>query len=126
MKNVFKSILVVLGLSLAGTAFGQVELLEYKAVGVNNGAGNYQYWQPQQTQQPQPEYRIVGGYYYDRFANAYKRVKIKINSVSSYGQSQVYLRGVFNSSFNAWTNDNTAASKINAMIDGVAIANEFE
>lgn len=110
--------------TLAGTLFSfivysQVPFVTYEAVPNDRQQNTYR-------QQQQPQYQITSGYYYDNFTKAFKRIKIKINSTSTYGQPQVYIRSVYNAQYNMWSDCNNKASKVNIQLDGETISNSFE
>ena len=138
-KNVIAFIFCLVSLF----SYSQVPFVSYQSVPLpeygtsSNRSSNqyqrerpsYQQQQPifqQQQQQQQPSYQATAGYYYDEYSRSTKRVKIKINSISAYGQPQVYLRGLYNSQLNSWSDCNIQASKVNSTFDGETTANNFE
>lgn len=113
-------------ITLAGALFSfivysQVPFVTYETVPNNGKQSTYR-----QQQQSQPQYQTTAGYYYDNFTKDFKRIKIKINSISTYGQPQVYLKGIYNVQYNMWSDCNSQASKVNMQFDGETIANNFE
>ena len=73
---------------------------------------------------PKQSFPVVGGYYVNN--GNLKRIKIKVNSVSNLGQPSVYLRGVYDASYNMWNDCNTQAYRVEESLDGEYLANNFE
>lgn len=102
------------------TSYSQVPFVHYETV-PNNGNSNVY-----NRQQSQPHYQMAAGYYYDNYSQNFKRIKIKVNATSIYGQPQIYLKGIYNSQYNIWSDCDNKASKVDANLDGEVIANNFE
>lgn len=107
---------------LSVAAYSQIPFVTYEVVPNNGQTNSNSNNQPQS----QPRYQTTAGYYYDNYSKKFKRIKIKINATNSYGQPQVFLRGVYNSQYNMWSDCNNKAAKIDAYFDGETIANNFE
>jgi hypothetical protein len=83
--------------------------------------------QPNQELQQQPRYELLAGYYLDNVTKNFKRIKIKVNAVKTYvGKVQVYLRGIYNSNIEMWSDCNNQAAMVSAYLDGKVIADNFE
>lgn len=89
------------------------------------------YQQPQQQyqqnyQQPTQKqtFPTIGGYYI--YNGKLKRIKIRVNGVSNFGQASVYLRSVYDNTYNMWNDCNTQAYKVDEAFDGEYLANNFE
>lgn len=55
-----------------------------------------------------------------------KRIKIKVNKISSYGIEYAYIRGVQSLNPNIWNECNTQAEKVDEYTDNEFISNNFE
>lgn len=117
-----KITIVCVSCLLSVAAYSQVSFVTYEAVPINEQSNN-----SYKQQQAQPlHYQIAAGYYYDSFTEDFKRIKIKINTSSVYGQPQVFLKEIYNLQYNMWSDCNNQASKVNIQFDGEDIANNFE
>ena len=135
-----KNVIAFIFCSLSLFSYSQVPFVSYQSVpqpqyGTSSSRSSNQYQREQpsyQQQQPifqqqqQPSYQAAAGYYYDEYSKSVKRVKIKINSTSAYGLPQMYLRGLYDSQLNSWSDCNIQASKVSATFDGEYMANNFE
>lgn len=122
-NNIMKKIaMTIFCCLLSVAAYSQIPFVTYENTPRNGQTNSNSY----NRQQAQPRYQIAAGYYYDSYSQNFKRIKIRINTASFYGQPQVYLKGVYNAQYNMWTDFNNQASKVDAYFDGEQIANNFE
>lgn len=114
---------ISIGCLLSVAAYSQVPFVSYEAVPRAGQTNSNSYNQQRQSQR---DYQTTAGYYYDNYSQKFKRIKIRVNTVSYYGQPQVYIKGVYNSLYNMWTDCNNQASKVSIQLDGESIADNFE
>lgn len=122
-----KRLIISLFITFMGTIlYSQAPFVQYQSVprqGQKQGQTrtyNYQ-------QQQQPRFYTIAGYYYDTYSENFKRIRIKVNTVSNgYGRPAIYLRGVYNAMYDIWSDCNTLTTKVEAYLDGELIANNFE
>lgn len=112
---------ISIGCLLSIAAYSQVPFVSYEAVPRTGQPKSNTY-----KQQSERDYQTTAGYYYDNYSQNFKRIKIRINSISYYGQPQVYIKGIYNSQYNMWSDCNNQASKVNIQFDGESIADNFE
>jgi hypothetical protein len=126
-----KIILTFIGCFIALAAYSQVPYVQFQTVpqptpNIGGSTNQPQLREPQFQTPPPQQYQVTGGYYYDNYSKSYKRIKIKVNATNSYGQTQVYVRGIYNSQTNMWFDCNTIASKVTSYNDSEEVANNFE
>lgn len=118
-----KIVTISIGCLLSITAYSQVPFVTYETVPKTGQTNPNSY---NQKRSPQGDYQTAAGYYYDNYSQKFKRIKIRVNSVSYYGQPQVYIKGIYNPQYNMWSDCNSQASKVSIQFDGESIVNNFE
>lgn len=115
MKRILITVTICM---LSLVAYSQVPLVTYRSIYENENS---------QINSQQQNYPTVAGYYYDNYAQRFKRIKIKINPVSSFTGTIIYLKAIYLPEYDRWMNqDGLVASKVNAYLDGESLASEFE
>lgn len=128
MKKIIVYCLMAIISTLAVSVSAQAPFVEFTPV-PQPMPTPYGIYTPQSSfapQQRQKNYRIIGAYCYNEISRDINRVRIKINSTSNaWGGSSVYVRGVFSTVTNMWTNINVQARKLDPYMDG-ELADHFE